>query len=326
MAEGKPTIEIGNLSKSYGKVKAVDGITLTVPEGEIFALLGPNGAGKTTTISMLCGLLAPTGGRATVAGFDVQNEPLEVRQQIGVVFQQPSVDDLLTGKENMIMHAYLYGMKKEGLDERIGDMLELVELKDRQHSRIKEYSGGMRKRLELVRGILHRPKILFLDEPTVGLDPQTRAHIWQYIRKLSKSQGTTVVFTTHYLEEAEAYADRVAIIDHGKIISVGTPKGLVESLGGDIVNLKLAQPKTAIAKIRKMKFASSVKLGKDGVVSVTVAHLKGNLPVLLKAVPGIESIEIHPATLNDVFIKYTGKQIRGEGGEGGFWDRIMNDK
>ena len=183
----------------------------------------PNGAGKTTTISMLCGLLAPTNGTAIVAGFDVKKDPLKVRQSIGVVFQQPTVDDLLTGRENLEMHALLYGVPAKGRKERIDDMIALVGLTNRQHSQIREYSGGMRKRLELARGILHRPKILFLDEPTVGLDPQTREHIWQYIRKMSRREGTTVVFTTHYMEEAEKFADRVAIIDAGKIKVIGKP-------------------------------------------------------------------------------------------------------
>jgi len=318
----KLAISIEKLSKHFGTLKAVDGISLTVQEGEIFALLGPNGAGKTTTISMLIGLLAPTAGKATVAGFDVQKEPLKVRQQIGVVFQQPSVDDLLSGRENLEMHAMLYNVPAKGRKERIDDMISLVGLTARQHAKIREYSGGMRKRLEIARGIMHRPKVLFLDEPTTGLDPQTRQHIWEYIRKMSKREGTTVVFTTHYLEEAEQFAERVAIIDHGKIIAVGKPHELVEELGGDTVIMKAKDAKAVAARIRKMKFASHVKAEGNG-VQVTVADSHKNLPILLKALSGIEAIEIRPATLNEVFIKYTGKGIREDAAEGGFWERMM---
>ena len=321
--EQKLAISIEKLSKHFEALKAVDGISLSVHEGEVFALLGPNGAGKTTTISMLTGLLAPTSGHATVAGFDVQKEPLKVRQQIGVVFQQPSVDDLLSGRENLDMHALLYNVPAKGRKERIDDMISLVGLTSRQHAKIREYSGGMRKRLEIARGILHHPKVLFLDEPTTGLDPQTRQHIWEYIKKMSKREGTTIVFTTHYLEEAEQFAERVAIIDHGKIIAVGTPHDLVAELGGDSVTLKVKSPAQVVAKLKKMKFASRVKAdGKS--VHVTVAESHKNLPVMLHAISGIESIEIRPATLNEVFIKYTGKGIREESGEGGFMERMMN--
>jgi len=319
----KLAISIERLAKHFGALRAVDGISLTVREGEIFALLGPNGAGKTTTISMLTGLLAPTSGSANVAGFDVKKEPLKVRQQIGVVFQQPSVDDLLSGRENLEMHALLYNVPAKGRKERIDEMISLVGLADRQHARIKEYSGGMRKRLEIARGILHRPKVLFLDEPTTGLDPQTRQHIWEYIRKMSKLEGTTIVFTTHYLEEAEQFAERVAIIDKGKIIATGKPHELVNELGGDTVILKAKKSKEIAAKIRKMPFAASVN-EKGGVVSAVIASSHRNLPKMLRALPGIESIEIRPATLNEVFIKYTGKGIREDSAEGGFWERMMN--
>ena len=321
--EQKLAISIGKLAKHFGALKAVDGITLSVQEGEIFALLGPNGAGKTTTISMLTGLLAPTSGSANVAGFDVQKEPLKVRQEIGVVFQQPSVDDLLSGRENLEMHSLLYNVPAKGRKERIDEMISLVGLEDRQHAKVKEYSGGMRKRLEIARGILHRPKVLFLDEPTTGLDPQTRQHIWEYIRKMSKLEGTTIVFTTHYLEEAEQFAERVAIIDKGKIIATGKPHELVNELGGDTVILKAKKSKEIAAKIRKMPFAASVN-EKAGVVSAVIASSHRNLPKMLRALPGIESIEIRPATLNEVFIKYTGKGIREDSAEGGFWERMMN--
>lgn len=316
-------ISIKKLSKHFGKIKAVDGISLEVPKGEVFALLGPNGAGKTTTISMLCGLLHPTGGKAMVAGIDVEKEPLSVRRCIGVVFQQPSSDDLLSGRENLEMHALLYGMPSLGKKERIDGMLELVGLKDREKSKVKEYSGGMRKRLEIARGILHKPAILFLDEPTVGLDPQTRSHIWEYIKKMSQREKTTIVFTTHYLEEAEQFADRVAIIDHGRIIAVGKPSKLVEELGGDTALLKGAEPKKLAAALRKMKFVKNVKMDK-GTVLITLPDSHKNLPKMLRSLKGVESIEIHPSTLNDVFIKYTGRTIREDSPEGGYWERTMN--
>lgn len=317
-------ISIQNLSKSFGSLKAVNGVSLDVKEGEVFALLGPNGAGKTTTISMLTGLLAPTSGKAMVAGFDVKKDPLKVRQAIGVVFQQPSVDDLLSGRENLEMHALLYNMPAKGRKERIDEMIALVGLKERQHAKIREYSGGMRKRLEIARGILHHPKVLFLDEPTTGLDPQTRQHIWEYIAKMSKKEGTTVVFTTHYLEEAERFAEKVAIIDRGKIIAIGTPRGLVEELGGDSVELGTKKPQGIAAKLKKHKFVGKVKV-MEGKVLATVKDSHKNLPILLRGLVGIESIEIRPATLNEIFIKYTGKGIREDSAEGGFWERMMND-
>lgn len=314
-----------SLSKSFGKIKAVSRVSLEIPEGEVFAILGPNGAGKTTTISMLCGLLEPTSGCALVAGYDVQKDPLKVRQEIGVVFQQPSVDDLLSGRENLEMHALLYGMPREGRKERIDGMLELVGLTSRQGSRIKEYSGGMRKRLEIARGILHRPKILFLDEPTTGLDPQTREHIWRYIKKMAVREKTTIVFTTHYLEEAEQFADRVAIIDRGKVIAKGRPSEMIAKLGGDVAFMKTADPKKLAAVLRRMPFVRSIKIGNGG-VRVSVLHSHRNLPKMLRQVDGVESIDIHPATLNDVFIKYTGRGIREDAAEGSFWNRIMNSQ
>jgi ABC-2 type transport system ATP-binding protein len=316
-------ISIKKLSKHYGEIKAVDSISLEVHEGEVFALLGPNGAGKTTTISMLCGLLHPTGGKAYVAGLDVEAEPLKVRKSIGVVFQQPSSDDLLSGRENLEMHALLYGMPSQGRKQRIDEMLHLVGLSGRQKSRVKEYSGGMRKRLEIARGILHKPAILFLDEPTVGLDPQTRSLIWRYIKDMSQREKTTIVFTTHYLEEAEQFADRVAIIDHGKIITVGKPRELVAELGGDTALLKCREPEKLAAALRKMKFVRNIKLQEDG-VAVTLPDSGKNLPMMLRHLDGVESIEIHPATLNDVFIKYTGREIREDAAEGSYWERIMN--
>jgi len=323
MAAKKSAISIRALSKKYGKLCAVDKISLEIPEGEVFALLGPNGAGKTTTLSMLCGLLEPSSGSASVAGFDVERQALAVRQSIGVVFQQPSVDDLLSGKENLEMHALLYGVPSEGRKDRIDYMLKLVGLSERQNSNVKEYSGGMRRRLEIARGLMHHPKVLFLDEPTVGLDPQTRSHIWKYIHEMPKREGTTIVFTTHYLEEAEQFADRVAIIDHGKVLAVGKPSDLVAQLGGDTVVLGTADQKTLMKLIKKMKFAKNVRL-ENGKVCASISDLHVNLPKLLRTAKSVNSIEIRPATLNEVFIKYTGANIREDSAEGGFWERMMS--
>jgi ABC-2 type transport system ATP-binding protein len=219
-------IEVRNLTKSFGDVKAVDDITLEVPEGEIFAFLGPNGAGKSTTIKMLTTLLQPTSGTIRVNGHDPVTEPDAVRRSYGIVFQDPAVDDELTAWENMEFHGVLYGVPKTERRERIDQLLKFVELSDRANSQVKEFSGGMRRRLEIARGLLHTPKIVFLDEPTLGLDPQTRNHMWSYLQQLNKSDGTTVFFSTHYMEEAERVAQRIAIIDHGKIVAMGTAEAL----------------------------------------------------------------------------------------------------
>lgn len=218
-----PVIETHQLTKAYNSFKAVDNLNITVEPGEIFGLLGPNGAGKTTTISMLCTILKPTSGSATVNGFDVVKEANQVRKSIGIVFQEPSIDDRLTGRENLYMHANLYGVPASEQTERINRILKLIELEDRADDLLRTYSGGMRRRLELGRGLIHYPKVLFLDEPTVGLDPQTRDHIWKYIHDLKKAHDITVVLTTHYMDEADRLSDRIAIMDHGKIVILDSP-------------------------------------------------------------------------------------------------------
>ncbi|MEM4554647.1 MAG: ATP-binding cassette domain-containing protein [Candidatus Anstonellaceae archaeon] len=316
-------IEIDGLAKSFGKIRALNSISLDINEGEIFALLGPNGAGKTTAILILCGLLAPDAGTAKVAGHDVEKEPMEVRQSIGVVFQAPSVDDLLTGRENLYMHALMYGVPQNEREARIDRVLSLVGLVERQHSKVREYSGGMRRRLEIARGILHKPKVLFLDEPTIGLDPQTREKIWRYIRKLSQTEKTTVVFTTHYLEEAEMYADRVAIIDRGKILAVGQPRQLVESLEGDVAIFKTRCPRTLAEGLKSF---GKVRSAKKGQVVAIIKNTTEALPKILRKFKDIESVSLRPASLNDLFIKYTGRQIREEEGEGGYMERIIQSK
>lgn len=219
-------IEVKNLVKKFADVIAVDDITFSVKEGEIFAFLGPNGAGKSTTIKMLTTLLNPTSGKITLNGFDTAKNADAVRHSFGIVFQDPSLDDELTAWENMEFHGVLYGIEKKVRRERIEKLMTFVELWDRKNSLVKTFSGGMKRRLEIARGLLHHPKVIFLDEPTIGLDPQTRNHLWNYLKDLNKTEGTTVFFTTHYMEEAEKIAERIAIIDHGKIIDSGTSEEL----------------------------------------------------------------------------------------------------
>ncbi len=309
----KSAISIRALSKSFGKIKAVNKISLEVPGGEVFALLGPNGAGKTTTISMLCGLLEPTAGRALVAGYDVQREPLKVRQEIGVVFQQPSVDDLLSGRENLEMHALLYGMPREGRNERIDDMLELVGLTTRQGSRIKEYSGGMRKRLEIARGILHRPKILFLDEPTTGLDPQARRNLWDFIGTIHK-EGRTIVLTTHYMEEAQLLCQRVAIMDKGKVIALDTPNNLVRGLPVPYEVKVMADGPMPQDNLAALDAVKGVEFDADGACRLRSADSVRTLQALLAWANGkgirLAHVEVVPANLEDVFLALTGHQLR----------------
>src|SRR5512146_553426 len=233
-------IETHQLTKAYNSFKAVDTLDISVERGEIFGLLGPNGAGKTTTVSMLCTILKPTSGTATVNGYDLVREPHKVRKSIGIVFQDPSIDDRLTARENLVMHANLYGVPASEQRDRINRILKLVELEDRANDLLRTYSGGMRRRLELGRGLIHYPKVLFLDEPTVGLDPQTRDHIWKYIKELKQAHDITVVLTTHYMDEADRLSDRIAIMDHGKIAVLDTPAKLKDTLEGDVVVVRSA--------------------------------------------------------------------------------------
>jgi ABC-2 type transport system ATP-binding protein len=220
-------VDVENLTRRFSGLTAVDGISFAVKHGEIFGFLGPNGAGKTTTISMLCTLLRPTSGTARVGCCDIVKEPNRVRRDIGIIFQDPSLDDRLTAEDNLKFHGYLYNMEHGLIEQRIVEVLDLVELLDRRKDHVRKFSGGMKRRLEIARGLLHRPKLLFLDEPTLGLDPQTRAHIWDYIMKMKRQTGLSVFMTTHYMQEAEV-CDRIAIIDHGKIVDLDSPAGLKE--------------------------------------------------------------------------------------------------
>ena len=303
-------IETKGLTKKYEDIVAVDGIDLSIERGEIFGLLGPNGAGKSTTIGMLCTIIKPTAGKAFIAGHDVLKEPAKVRKCVGIVFQDPTLDTVLTGRENLELHARLYGIPKGLMEERIAEVLELVDLKARADHITRTYSGGMRRRLELARGLLHNPKVLFLDEPTLGLDPQTRARTWEYIRRMTKTEGTTVVLTTHYMEEAEMMCDRVGIIDRGKIIRMGSPQELDKMMGGYRVDLKVKDPPIEI--IKALPYVKAVVAdGEDVRITMEDAHI--HLPDLLSKVPNVQCVETRAPTLNDVFIKLTGRDIRDEG-------------
>ncbi len=315
-------IEVKNLTKRFDKFTAVHKLNLKINEGEIFGLLGPNGAGKTTTLSMLATLLPPTEGSATVNGFDVRKQSSKVRHSIGFVFQDPSSDELLTGRENLYLHALMYGVEGKKINQKIDEVLKLVDLTDRQNERMKRYSGGMRRRLELARGLLHEPKILFLDEPTLGLDPQTREHIWGYIKRLSKEKKVTIIITTHYMEEADQLCDRLAIIDHGKIVALDTPSKLKKSLGGDVVRIRIQKPN--VKALRSLKYVKNIK-HQDGVLSFTVNDAGTHLQEILKRIGKAESVESRSPTLQDVFINLTGEEIRDQEGEGGTFEKMISN-
>jgi len=314
-------IKTSKLVKRFGDNIAVNNLDLEIRQGEVFGLLGPNGAGKTTTISMLCTLIRPTSGKATVAGIDVSSDPSEVRKNIGIVFQEPSVDDLLTGRENLDLHGMLYRMKHSDRKKRVAEMLELVGLTDRADDLVRAYSGGMRRRLEIARGLMHRPKILFLDEPTLGLDPASREHIWSYIKLLSKEHGTTMVLTTHYMEEADMLCSRIGIIDNGKLIQLGTSRELKARVGQDIVRLR---GEVDLEKLKRLQFVKKAQRDKEGYTEITMTNAAKNLQVLLGACGMLESVEVREVTLNDVFLHYTGRAIRVEEGEGSWADRVAH--
>ncbi len=312
-------IEVDGLIKKYGDFEAVRGISFRVKKGEIFAFLGPNGAGKTTTVHVLTTLLKPTSGRAIVAGHDVVREPDEVRRKIGIVFQDPSIDSELTAYENMYIHGRIYGLSGRELREKIERLLKFVELWDFKDRQVKTFSGGMQRRLEIARSLLHEPQILFLDEPTIGLDPQTRAHIWDYIRAMKEEHDMTVFLTTHYMDEAEMLADRIAIMDHGKIIAEGTAEELKRLIGNDVVYLRLEAPEEV--KCLRADFIRGCKLLPDGRVRLDVENATEALPQIfeLASRSGIRILEAtyHRPTLNDVFLHLTGREIRDEADERG---------
>jgi ABC-2 type transport system ATP-binding protein len=307
-------IDVKNLVKKFGGFTAVNDISFSVKEGEIFGLLGPNGAGKTTTISIITTILRHTSGSVKIYGEDVEKDMDGVRNKIGIVFQDPALDDELTGRENLDFHARLYGVK-EGKKDIINKVLKLVELESRANDPVKTYSGGMKRRLEIARGFIHKPKILFLDEPTLGLDPQTRRNIWDYIVKLNKEENLTIILTTHYLEEADLLCDRIAIIDHGKIIKMGTPEELKASLGGDVVRVGTGKKKELYKLLKGKPFIKRIKETEDGLEMTTEDGSKV-IPKITQLADS-KKIEIDYATvkrpsLEDVFISLTGKGIREE--------------
>jgi ABC-2 type transport system ATP-binding protein len=313
-AEGL-AIEAHGLVKRYsGDVLAVNGIDLAIPRHSIYALLGPNGAGKTTTISMLTTLIRPTGGSAQVCGLDVVRQARQVRGCIGVTFQETVLDDDLTGRQVLDYHGRLYRQSKSERQARSAELLALVELEDAADRAVKTYSGGMKRRLELARGLMTRPDVLFLDEPTLGLDPQNRASIWDYIRSLNEQHGLTLLLTTHYMEEAEQMADCVGIIDHGQIVVEGAPQELINQFGSDTIRLAGCADCAAIAdRLRGLPFVDSVHTG-DGLVQIGVdsgnRRLAEVVTVATQTGLAIEDISITKPSLGDVFLKYTGRQLR----------------
>jgi ABC-2 type transport system ATP-binding protein len=312
-------VETEGLTKRYGDLLAVDSLNLSIEEGEIFGLLGPNGAGKTTTLSMLATLVKPTSGTGRVNGFDIRSHPGDVRRSIGIVFQDPSSDDVLTGRENLYLHALMFGVPKDERRKRIDYVLSLVDLQDRANDVVKKYSGGMRRRLELARGLLHNPRILFLDEPTLGLDPQTREHIWAYIENLVKSEKVSVIITTHYMDEADRLCNRVAIIDHGQISALDSPGALKSKVGGEIIKLRVRSPN--IERLKDLDYVLSIDQS-GSTLRLTVKDASVHLQEILGMVGAVDSVEVRTATLNDVFLHYTGREIREESGEGGMFERI----
>ena len=303
-----PAVSVRGLVKRYGDIEAVSGIDFDVAAGEIFGFLGPNGAGKTTTIGVLCTLVKPTAGQASVAGHDVASERDEVRRNIGLVFQETTLDGYLTAEQNLRLHAELYGVPRAVVPDRMRQVLEMVGLWERRSSRVMTFSGGMKRRLEIARGLLHSPRVLFLDEPTVGLDPQTRSSIWGYIRELKAREDITIFLTTHYMDEAE-YCDRIAIMDRGSIIVLDTPEALKASVGRDRVQIGTDDDAAAIVALRE-RFGLEATVA-EGLVTIAVDRGEEFVPRLFAqlGVP-IRSVSVSRPSLDDVFMSYTGTTIR----------------
>ena len=347
-------INIKNLTKKFDKIRAVDNVSLNIQEGEVFGLLGQNGAGKTTIIHMLATLLKPTSGTALINGYDIIKNASKVRKNIGIVFQAPSSDDMLTGFENLKIHSYLYGVPSELRVKRINELLKLVGLYERKDDIVKKYSGGMRRRLEIARGLIHKPKVMFLDEPTLGLDPNSRKSMWEYIQKLVKEEKITIILTTHYMEEADTLCDRIGFINKGKIIAIDTPQQLklmvknnnnnnnnTDKYIGDIIGLhfKVTEEINSqdnnnnnspiltknIEILKSFKFVKKVEQkreseNKDLVLILYVDNINYNLPIILKSIDNVEYIEFSQPTLDDVFYTFTKGRIAEEP-EGGFMER-----
>jgi len=307
--QGPPmAITVAGLTKNYGEIEAVRGIDFEVPVGETFGFLGPNGAGKSTTIKILCTLALPTSGSARVAGHDVVRQRDAVRRSIGLVFQDTTLDNYLTGAQNLRFHAELYGVPSAAVAPRMQQVMEMVGLWERRDSLVMTYSGGMQRRLEIARGLLHAPRVLFLDEPTVGLDPQTRTSIWEYINELKSREDITIFLTTHYMDEAE-HCDRIAIIDHGKIVAIGTPEALKASVGKDRVQIRTGDDTAAIDQLSR-EFGIEAGIH-EGAVTFSVDSGEQFVPRLFAglSVP-IQAVSVSRPSLDDVFMSYTGKTIR----------------
>ncbi len=311
-------VEATDLRKTYKQIEAVRGVSFSVRTGEIFGFLGPNGAGKSTTISMLCTLVNPSAGRARVAGFDVVSEQARVRQQIGLVFQETTLDEYLTAEENLRFHAELYGVPSSLVPGRMQQVLEMVDLWERRRSLVQTFSGGMKRRLEIARGLLHSPRVLFLDEPTVGLDPQTRSHIWGYISELKRREQVTIFLTTHYMDEAE-YCDRIAIMDNGILVAEDTPEALKGAMGEDRVELHTDDDPRAISELgQRFQVAASMH---EGAVTFHVPGGEEFVPRLFAELGvRIRSVRVARPTLDDVFMSHTGRTIRDAEASGG--DRL----
>ena len=316
------SIETKSLTKSFGDLKAVDDISFNVENGEIFGFLGPNGAGKSTTMMILTTLLKPTSGQALVSGFDVKTNPKQVRQKIGYVQQESTVDEYLTGRENLLLQARLNHIPKDLIKERIDEVLELIELSDKQNDAVVTDSGGMRKRLDIAGGLLHRPKVLFLDEPTVGLDIQTRRKIWKYIKKIHEEFEMTIFLSTHYMEEADQLCDRIGIIDGGKIQVIDTPQNMKSAMGNEVISLTIEKSESEKDFLSELKKIELIKKINEDQNKITLFASKGTevIPRIFQISSDlkikINSISLTQPTLDDVFISYTGHEIKTN--EGGF--------
>ena len=314
-------IETNNLTKKFKDLTAVDNISFKVNKGEIFGFLGPNGAGKTTTIKMLTTLLNPTSGSAKIAGYDIKKERDKIRKSIGVVFQEPALDTELTGKENLEYHARMYAISKGKREERINEVLNLVDLTDKKDVLVKNYSGGMKRRLEIARGLMHYPKVLFLDEPTLGLDAQTRRAIWKYVKKMNKEEKTTIFLTTHYMDEADFLCKKVGIIDQGKILVMDKINDLKKSIGNDVITIVSTNMNKLNNELEKKDW---VKKTEKHDKKLTVGVEKGDekIPIIIEIAQKIDikikSITVRQPTLDDVFLSYTGRTIRDQEKKGKF--------
>ncbi len=305
------------MTKQFGNITALKEIDLHIERSELLGLLGPNGAGKTTLISILATMLRPTSGSVEVCGFDVRRDEDSVRRSIGVVFQDPSLDEELTGEENLDFHGRLYGMESRARRTRIDEVLRLVDLEDRRDHLVKTYSGGMRRRLEIARGLMHQPTVLFLDEPTLGLDPQTRRKIWDYIRDLRQSSGMTIILTTHYMDEADRLCSRIAIIDRGEIVALDSPERLKALLGGDVLELEMTGSHPGFLEQMQASEEVSDLVMQDGKILLTVDRGEAFIPQVVHAATDfglhIDSVSMRKPNLEDLFIKLTGRDIRDEG-------------